>query len=74
MDFQEHDWSQTLAWIAESQGRVRIVLRLLGPVLRPALLALLIVQRRLEGRGPYAAPWSLIEKKYGTAALASVDW
>ena len=73
LDFQEHDWSQTLEWIAESQGRVRIVLRLLAPLLRPALRAVFFVQRRLEGRGPYADPWSLIEKKYGTAALASVD-
>ena len=73
LDFQEHDWSQTLAWIAESQGRVRIVLRLLAPLLRPALRAVFFVQRRFEGRGPYADPWSLIEKKYGTAALATVD-
>ncbi|OBI38727.1 NAD-dependent epimerase/dehydratase family protein [Mycobacterium colombiense] len=73
LDFQEHDWSQTLAWMAESQGRLRLLLRVLAPVLRPALRAVLIVQRRLEGRGPYADPWSLIEKKYGTAALASVD-
>ncbi|MEE2855075.1 MAG: NAD(P)-dependent oxidoreductase [Actinomycetota bacterium] len=73
LDFQEHDWNQTLEWIAESQGRVRIVVRLLAPLLRPALRAIFFVQRRLEGRGPYADPWSLIEKKYGTAALASVD-
>ncbi|OBJ10399.1 oxidoreductase [Mycobacterium sp. 1482292.6] len=73
LDFQEHDWNQTLAWLAESQGHLRIVLRLLGPVLRPVLRAVLIVQRRLEGRGPYADPWSLIEKTYGPAALASVD-
>jgi nucleoside-diphosphate-sugar epimerase len=73
LDFQEHDWNQTLAWLAESQGHLRIVLRLLGPVLRPVLRAVLIVQRRLEGRGPYADPWSLIEKTYGAAALASVD-
>ncbi|OBH50271.1 NAD(P)-dependent oxidoreductase [Mycobacterium sp. E2479] len=73
LDFQEHDWSQTLEWIAESQGRMRIVLRLIAPLLRPALRALFFVQRRFEGRGPYADPWSLIEKKYGTAALASVD-
>ena len=73
LDFQEHDWNQTLEWIAESQGRVRIVLRLLAPLLRPVLRAVFFVQRRLEGRGPYADPWSLIEKKYGTAALASVD-
>jgi nucleoside-diphosphate-sugar epimerase len=73
LDFQEHDWAQTLAWIAESQGRARIVLRALGPILRPILRTVLIVQRRLEGRGPYADPWALIEKQYGAAALASVD-
>ena len=73
LDFQEHDWSQTLAWVGESQGRRRIVLRALGPILRPVLRAVLAVQQRLEGRGPYADPWALIEKKYGAAALASVD-
>jgi len=73
LDFQEHDWSQTLAWVGEAQGRRRIVLRALGPILRPVLRAVLIVQQKLEGRGPYADPWGLIEKKYGTAALASVD-
>jgi nucleoside-diphosphate-sugar epimerase len=73
LNFQEHDWSQTLAWIAESQGRRRFVLRALAPLLRPVLRAALIVQRRFEGRGRYADPWSLIEKRYGTAALATVD-
>lgn len=73
LDFQEHDWQQTVAWLAESQGPMRGVLRLLGPVLRLILRAMFIVQRRLEGRGPYADPWGLIEKKYGTAALATAD-
>ncbi|WP_374025842.1 NAD-dependent epimerase/dehydratase family protein [Mycobacterium sp. HNNTM2301] len=73
LNFQEHDWSDTLAWIAETQGRMRTVVRMLSPILRPALRAVLMVQRRLERRGPYADPWALIEKKYGTAALASVD-
>ncbi|WP_297826024.1 NAD(P)-dependent oxidoreductase [Mycobacterium sp.] len=73
LDFQEHDWQQTVAWLAESQGPMRIVLRLLGPILRPVLRTILLVQRQLEGRGPYADPWALIEKKYGTAALASID-
>jgi hypothetical protein len=71
LDFQEHDWHQTLAWIAESQGRQRILLRALGPILRPLMRALLKLQRRAEGRGPYADPWALIEKKYGSAALAN---
>lgn len=62
-----------MAWLAESQGRSRLALRLLGPLLRPLLRTILIVQRRLEGRGPYADPWTLIEKKYGTAALATAD-
>ncbi len=73
LNFQEHDWQQTLAWIAESQGHMRTVLRALGPILRPALRAALKLQRRVEGRGPYADPWTLIAKKYGTAALAAAD-
>jgi nucleoside-diphosphate-sugar epimerase len=73
LDFQEHDWRETTAWVAESQGRSRIVLCALGPILRPALRALLKLQRRAEGRGPYADPWALIEKKYGPAALAAAE-
>ena len=70
LDFQEHDWAQTLAWIAESQGRRRAVLRAVGPALRPVLRIVLQLQRRAEGRGPYADPWTLIAQKYGSAALA----
>lgn len=73
LDFQEHDWNETVSWIAESQGRRRTVLRVLGPVLRPAMRAALKLQIRAEGRGPYADPWALIEKKYGAAALANAD-
>lgn len=73
LDFQEHDWHQTLGWVAESQGRVRVVLRILGPLLRPVLRTVLKLQHRADGRGPYADPWTLIEKKYGSAALAHAD-
>jgi nucleoside-diphosphate-sugar epimerase len=73
LDFQQHDWHQTLAWIAESQGHMRTVMRALGPVLRPLIRTALKLQRRFEGRGPYADPWTLISKKYGSAALAAVD-
>ncbi|OBI17684.1 oxidoreductase [Mycobacterium sp. E2327] len=73
LDFQEHDWHESTAWVAESQGRTRIVLLALGPILRPVLRALLKLQRRAEGRGPYADPWGLIEQKYGPAALAASD-
>ena len=73
LDFQQHDWHQTVAWLAESQGNVQIVLRALGPILRPVLRTALKLQRRAEGRGPYADPWTLIAKKYGPAALAQPD-
>jgi UDP-glucose 4-epimerase len=73
LDFQEHDWPETMAWIAETQGNLRLVLRVLGPLLRPVLLTALKLQRRAEGRGPYADPWALIEKKYGPGALAHAD-
>ena len=73
LDYQQHTWDQTLAWIAESQGQLRGVLRLLGPILRPVLRTALKLQRRAEGRGPYADPWTLIAKKYGQEALAQAD-
>jgi nucleoside-diphosphate-sugar epimerase len=70
LEFQQHDWSQTVAWVAEAQGRRRILLRVLGPVLRPAMRLALAVQRRREGRSHYADPWTLIGSKYGPDVLA----
>lgn len=74
LDFQEHDWSQTLSWIAQSQSQhLRIALRILGPILRPMMRVALSLQRLAERRGPYADPWALIAKKYGAEALATTD-
>jgi len=73
LDFQRHDWDQTVEWLAQARGRLRTVLRVVGPILRPIMLAALKLQRRLEGRGPYADPWKLIGQKYGAAALAGAD-
>jgi nucleoside-diphosphate-sugar epimerase len=70
LDFQQHSWPQTVAWVAEAVGHGRFVLTVLGPVLRPVARIVLQLQRRLEGRGAYADPWGLIVKKYGAAALA----
>jgi hypothetical protein len=70
LNFQEHNWRQTRAWLAESSGHRRTVFLALGPILRAILRCALDVQRRVEGRGPYADPWTLIEKKYGPGALA----
>ncbi len=71
LDFQRHSWSQTLQWITESQGRTVAALRVLGPVLRPLMRLYLLVQRKLEHRGRYADPWTLIEAKYGAEVLAA---
>lgn len=70
LDFQQHTWPQTLAWLAEAQGRGRYALRAAGPLLRPAMRAALAVQRRAERRGRFADPWTLVETKYGASALA----
>ncbi|WP_280258226.1 NAD-dependent epimerase/dehydratase family protein [Nocardia wallacei] len=72
LDYQHHDWQQTVDWIAESRPRAtRMALRAVGPALRPILRTLLALQRRSERRGPYADPWKLIAAKYGPGALAS---
>jgi nucleoside-diphosphate-sugar epimerase len=72
LDYQHHDWPQTVAWVAQSQTpAARRVLRLLGPILRPVIRSLLIAQRRRERRGRYADPWTLIAKKYGSEILAA---
>jgi nucleoside-diphosphate-sugar epimerase len=71
LQFQHYTWTDTVDWVAASAGRVRVVLRLFGPVLRPAIRAALAVQRRQEKRGRFADPWSLISKHYGKEALAA---
>jgi nucleoside-diphosphate-sugar epimerase len=70
LQFQQHSWPETVAWVGEAVGRGRIALKVLGPVLRPAVRTALKVQRRRDGRGRYADPWALITKKYGAEALA----
>jgi nucleoside-diphosphate-sugar epimerase len=71
LDYQEHDWPATVAWVAGAMSRRRLLLKALGPVLRPTMRALLALQRRLEHRGPYADPWTLMANKYGSDMLAS---
>lgn len=71
LNFQEHDWQETLDWVAREQRWRRPTLQAIGPVLRPALRGALTVLQKREKRGEYADPWRLIEQKYGTQALAS---
>lgn len=70
LEFQQHSWSRTVDWVADSVGPARVVLKALGPVLRPTLRTVLALQRRREKRGKYADPWALISARYGPAALA----
>ncbi|MEU1981757.1 NAD(P)-dependent oxidoreductase [Nocardia sp. NPDC019395] len=71
LDFQQHDWAETVTWIAEAQPRLlRAALRATGPLLRPAIRTALALQRRIEHRGPYAEPWTLIVSRYGPQVLA----
>ncbi|GAY13558.1 NAD(P)-dependent oxidoreductase [Mycobacterium sp. shizuoka-1] len=71
LGFQQQSWPETVAWVAQSQSRaLRSALRLAGPVVRPALRLLLAAQRRREGRGRYADPWTFIAAKYGPGVLA----
>jgi nucleoside-diphosphate-sugar epimerase len=73
LEYQEHDWPETIDWAVASLGRRRQLLKALGPLIRPAMLALLAVQRRLEHRGRYADPWTFMAKKYGPDMLASTE-
>jgi len=68
LDYQHHDWA------AESQARpTRVLLHTAGPVLRPVMRTALALQRRVERRGRYADPWTLIANKYGPEVLARKD-
>jgi nucleoside-diphosphate-sugar epimerase len=73
LEFQQHSWPETVAWVSESQGGRRI-LRAFGPVIRTAMRTMLAIQRRVEHRGPYADPWTLIGKKYGPDVLAPTNF
>jgi nucleoside-diphosphate-sugar epimerase len=72
--FQEHDWSDTLAWIAQAQGAQRFVMVTIGPILRPVMRTFLAAQRKRERRGRYANPWSLISQRFGAGILAPTDF
>jgi nucleoside-diphosphate-sugar epimerase len=73
VEFQQHPWSETLAWLAASQGRRRAAMRIVGPFVRPVLRAYLALQRVREHRGPYADPWTLISKTYGPGVFATTS-
>jgi nucleoside-diphosphate-sugar epimerase len=71
LGFQEHDWHQTLAWLAASQGARRKLLHALSPLLRTLMRGFLVAQRRFERRGKYADPWRLVSKAYGAHVLSA---
>ena len=71
LDFQTHDWDQTCRWVAASvPAAQRLIARLLAPVLRARMRRQRLRANKADCRGQYAAPWALIEARYGAAALA----
>lgn len=74
LEFQRYTWPETVQLMTESQGRLRTVLQVLGPVLRPGMRLALAIQRRVEKRGKYADPWDLIGRKFGPDVLAPTDF
>lgn len=74
LEFQDHDWDETCGWVAASIGPARHLLRVAGPVVRPAMRRRRRVQRAKDGRGRYADPWQLISSAYGSEILAPTSW
>jgi nucleoside-diphosphate-sugar epimerase len=70
LEVQQHTWTETLDWLARSQGRRRTIMRTVAPIMRTAARGLFAAQRRKERRGPYADPWRLIQAIYGPDVLA----
>ena len=74
LDFQEHDWDQTRGLDRRiARPPAHRFTRARPDTAAGAASPPLKLQQRAEGRGPYADPWTLIEKKYGPAALAQAD-
>ncbi len=74
LDFQQHTWQETADDLAASMGRRRVVLRAIGPVLRPVLRLSAAIHRRRAGLTTYVNPWAVIAEAYGPGALAGRDW
>jgi nucleoside-diphosphate-sugar epimerase len=71
LEYQDHRWDDTMAWIADSLGRKRHAARLVGPIARPALRAYAAQQNRSDGINQFADPWMVVRRRYGAEALAS---
>ncbi|WP_372758212.1 NAD-dependent epimerase/dehydratase family protein [Litorivivens sp.] len=70
LNFQQHNWDETRAWVADGLPRpVRFFIRLVSPLLRAVMRLNLSVQKKKENRGRYADPWRLIAETYGEEVL-----
>ena len=71
LGFQEHDWDETVAWVAAAvPGWQRALARLSGPLARPAMRLGRRRQLKKDGRGAYADPWALVSAAYGPEVLS----
>jgi len=71
LGFQEHTWSDTLSWLIDEIGWKRRLIAPFAPLVSVAAPVAFALQRKLERRGRYAAPWELLARIYGPAVLAS---
>lgn len=73
LDYQEHRWSQTIAWVVQEQGAKRRVAQAAGPLARPLLRGYFKMLHRRMGSGEYASPWEAMTRAYGAQALVGTD-
>ena len=75
LDFQQHDWAETCAWVGRTVvGQARPLIRLASPFMRTAMRRRRRKSDRRDGRGPYADPWALLGGAYGPEILAPTSW
>lgn len=70
LQFQQHSWAETLAWLRGSMNPLaRVGIKLIAPCLRWGMKRSIERTRKREQRGEYANPWALIGQLYGDSVL-----
>jgi nucleoside-diphosphate-sugar epimerase len=70
LNYQRHNWEQTRDWVSSGlPDAVRLLIRMISPLLRALMRLNLAVQKKREKRGKYADPWRLIGGTYGEGVL-----
>ncbi len=74
LQFQKHNWSETLEWIAASiSPGTRFAMKIFGPAIRLMMRAKHSRQLRRDKRGDYADPWKYLAQHYGEKVISPCD-